>query len=105
MVDSDEPRPHRARQPSAAEFVEAVIEVAKTGSHPLLPEAEARRALDDEPGPRHSSSISEAPEMKWIERRIGRGVLWLLKGVGAAALVVIGSALGAFVWAWLTTRR
>jgi hypothetical protein len=104
---SDNSKPPRGRMPSAHDIAEALIEEI---SHSGLDRSTPDRISDPDADtpvdiPRRASYTSAPPELRWLERRIGKSVLWGLKAIYTSIVIFVGSAVGSMLWSWLTSKH
>jgi hypothetical protein len=95
-------KPPRDKMPSAHDIAEELLKEVVEG--------ERRHNLEDEdtqpdiPIHRHPVKQSDPPELLWIERRIGKSVIWGIKAIVVSALIFVGSAMGSVLWSWITRK-
>jgi|SRR5271157_2801992 len=94
-------KPPREKMPSAHDIAE---ELLKEITHPggLDRETLNDPNADTPVEPWHSSA---PPEIRWIERRIGKTVIYAIKAVLISMLIFLGSAIGSMIWSWLAHTK
>jgi pyruvate dehydrogenase complex dehydrogenase (E1) component len=91
-------RPRR-EMPSAHDIADELLKEVVTSNHRLI-DPDDEDTVPDIPAYHKPTSF----ESQWIERRIGRCVIWGIKAIVVSALIFIGSAVGSMFWSWLMKR-
>jgi hypothetical protein len=99
-MTNNKPPSGRQRIPSAHDIAEELLKEVISGH---LPTDDDDTPVDP-PSHHHRIEQSDPPEQQWIERRVGRGVLWGIKAFVVSALVFLGSAVGSIIWSWLIRK-
>jgi hypothetical protein len=101
MVDENH-KSHRDRMPSAHDIAEELLkEVISSGSTGDFRHADPEADTPiDIPAYHNSTPL----ELRWIERRIGKSVIWGVKAIVVSALIFIGSAMGSVLWTWINRK-
>jgi hypothetical protein len=98
------------KPPSGREKIPSAHDIAEELLKEVVTNAKGRILVDDDDTPVDNPSrhypveYSAPPEQQWIERRVGRGVLWAMKAIVVSALIFLGSAMGSVFWAWLIRK-